>query len=200
VALTDSEATLTSAPGIINEVPLMVRPESENEKSLNSSKAWIALDDICYDDVFLESNVPQIISSTSGRIVSWNKALLKLLGITKKQIRHITLFSLVKMESLSVLFTLVAKTLRDDPNSKTFRIGVGADAIDFESITLPCISFNSHLLNCRSRQLYMTVALIADLDPLAQCIQCVFTDCRGISKHNMGFLSDELLISMHKNS
>ena len=192
VALTDSEATVASNPVAAKEVPLMVRPESDNDKSLNDSNAWTSYNDVCHDDVFMESNLPQLIATTSGRIVSWNKALLKATGVSKQHIRHLTLFSLVKLEHLSALFSLVANALKNPTKEHN------VDMTDFESITLPCISFDSNLPNCKN--LFMTVTLIVDPDPVIRCFHCVFTDCRGNSKKKMGFLSDDLFVALYEKN
>jgi len=65
-----------------------------------------------YEEVFLKSNVPQILATTSGRIVAWNDFFLKATSLTAKEIDRLTIFSLVQPAKLSNLFEIVAAALR----------------------------------------------------------------------------------------
>lgn len=65
-----------------------------------------------YEEVFLKSNVPQILATTSGRIVAWNDFFLKATSLTAEEIDRLTIFSLVQPSRLSDLFEIVAAALR----------------------------------------------------------------------------------------
>lgn len=165
-AMTDTEATIASV-GMSNiekndNVPLLIRPESAKEKSLNHTKEWNALQHIRYDDVFMESSIPQLVAATSGRIISWNKALLKIAGVTKNQIRNLTLFSLVELDHLPNLFSLVGKCLKNHEKVSDSNV---------DATNLPCIAFESQP---EKRQLFMNVTLVRDQSIGGlQCLHCV---------------------------
>jgi hypothetical protein len=65
-----------------------------------------------YEDVFLNSTIPQVLATTSGRIIAWNKFFLKVTGLTENNVHRSTIFSLVKSTKLSCLFEIVAAALR----------------------------------------------------------------------------------------
>jgi len=67
-----------------------------------------------YEDVFHKSNIPQLIASTSGKIVTWNECFVKATGYRKSEIEQMTIFSLVKPENLANFFEIVAAALRPD--------------------------------------------------------------------------------------
>ena len=60
----------------------------------------------------MKSNIPQILATTSGRIVAWNEFFLKATGLTANEIDRLTIFSLVQPTKLSNLFESVAAALR----------------------------------------------------------------------------------------
>jgi len=65
-----------------------------------------------YEEVFNKSNIPQLIASTSGKIVTWNECFAKATGYRKCEIERMTIFSLVKPENLANFFEIVAAALR----------------------------------------------------------------------------------------
>jgi PAS domain S-box-containing protein len=67
-----------------------------------------------YEEVFHKSNIPQLIASTSGKIVTWNECFSKATGYRKSEIERMTIFSLVKPENLANFFEIVAAALRPD--------------------------------------------------------------------------------------
>ena len=67
-----------------------------------------------YEEVFHKSNIPQLIASTSGKIVTWNECFCKATGYRKSEIERMTIFSLVKPENLANFFEIVAAALRPD--------------------------------------------------------------------------------------
>jgi len=157
-----------------------------------------------YEEVFVKSNVPQIIATTAGRIIAWNGFFLKATGISKAGVKGLTIFSLVKQEKLSNLFEIVARALRKDSSAlSTERLSessstcVESQKWDYAGMTLPCIDFPSSkerptcgkgLVN----PLYITVTLMADEDPRKRLFHCVFTDCPG-TNGALGSITPELL-------
>lgn len=67
-----------------------------------------------YEEVFHKSNIPQLIATTSGKIVSWNQCFGKATGFRKSEIERMTIFSLVKPENLANFFEIVGAALRPD--------------------------------------------------------------------------------------
>ena len=67
-----------------------------------------------YEEVFHKSNIPQLIATTSGKIVTWNQCFGKATGFRKSEIERMTIFSLVKPENLANFFEIVAAALRPD--------------------------------------------------------------------------------------
>ena len=136
------------------------------ESNENSSKSLkFELD---YQEVFLKSNVPQILATTSGRIVAWNDFFLKATGLKAKEIDRLTIFSLVRPSKLSKLFEIVAAALRygtldseiseteqgkesstdettapssDSRSEKLERSFVASRTGNYTAVTLPCTNF-----------------------------------------------------------
>jgi PAS domain S-box-containing protein len=67
-----------------------------------------------YEEVFDKSNIPQLIATTSGKIVTWNQCFAKATGYRKAEIERMTIFSLVRPDKLSNFFDIVAAALRSD--------------------------------------------------------------------------------------
>lgn len=97
-----------------------------------------------YEEIFLNSNIPQLLASTDGRILAWNSFFLKATGMTVASINSATIFSLVRCSKLASLFEIVAKALRN----KSQHID------NYLATTLPCIKFRA----CENKQLYITVS------------------------------------------
>jgi PAS domain S-box-containing protein len=72
-----------------------------------------------YEEVFHKSNIPQLIATTSGKIVTWNQCFGKATGYRKSEIERMTIFSLVKPENLANFFEIVAAALRPDDEEMT---------------------------------------------------------------------------------
>jgi len=72
-----------------------------------------------YEEVFDKSNIPQLIASTSGKIMTWNECFAKATGYRKSEIERMTIFSLVKPENLANFFEIVAAALRPDDEEIT---------------------------------------------------------------------------------
>ena len=88
------------------------RKASKHHRSGKHQKKMSLKFELDYEDVFLKSNVPQILATTSGRIVAWNEFFLKATGLTANEINRLTIFSLVQPAKLSNLFEIVAAALR----------------------------------------------------------------------------------------
>ena len=88
------------------------RKSCKLNRSSNHQKRKSLKFELDYEEVFLKSNVPQILATTSGRIVAWNDFFLKVTGLTAKEINRLTIFSLVQPSKLSNLFEIVAAALR----------------------------------------------------------------------------------------
>ncbi|KAL3904684.1 MAG: hypothetical protein SGILL_009972 [Bacillariaceae sp.] len=65
-----------------------------------------------YKEVFDMSNIPQLIATTSGKIISWNECFVKATGYRKSEIERLTIFSLVRPDKLSNFFDIVGAALR----------------------------------------------------------------------------------------
>lgn len=203
VALNKSESTPPTAPA-----------------SIASEKTSIDTDfKLDYEEVFLKSNVPQILAATNGRIVSFNDFFLKVSGLTKKEVESLTIFSLVQTSLLSNLFEIVAAALRsstDEEKAKQEeqdREGSTQESKltplkDYTAITLPCVDFASAFrkegraavaLSHSTRQLHMTVTLMTDNDMTKRCFHCAFTDCPG-TKGALGTVTPELLSALFTRS
>mmetsp|Transcript_55 Transcript_55/g.84 ORF Transcript_55/g.84 Transcript_55/m.84 type:complete len:424 (+) Transcript_55:3-1274(+) len=76
-----------------------------------------------YEEVFLTSNVPQLIATPAGRIIAWNNFFLKATGLTKTEASRLTIFSIVQADKLSNLFEMIAQALR---SSNATRISTSA--------------------------------------------------------------------------
>lgn len=72
---------------------------------------------LSYQEVFLASNVPQLIATPAGRIVACNDFFFRVTGLTPKDVKKITIFSMVQVDQLSTLFDLVAESLRKSNNT-----------------------------------------------------------------------------------
>jgi PAS domain S-box-containing protein len=90
-----------------------------------------------YEEVFHKSNIPQLIASTSGKIVTWNECFSKATGYRKSEIERMTIFSLVKPENLANFFEIVAAALRPDDEeiAKEKKNGVVVDRPSTGSIS-----------------------------------------------------------------
>jgi PAS domain-containing protein len=100
--------------------------------------------DLDYEEVFVNSNIPQLLATTDGRILAWNNFFLRATGLNEETIKKATIFGLVRCSKLANLFEIVAKALRN----KSQPVG------NYLATTLPCVKFRA----CEPRQLYITVS------------------------------------------
>lgn len=165
-----------------------------------------------YKEVFLKSNVPQLLATTSGRVVAWNEFFLKVTGLTEEEASKITIFSLVRSNKLSDLFEIVAAALRSDESvrnesskatasaetkeeSSQSSLSSGGGKWNYTAITLPCTSFRRSNSESDVKPLYITVTLMSDEDPRKRCFHCAFTDFPG-SNGTMGVVTQDALSLM----
>lgn len=174
--------------------------------------------DLDYEEVFLKSNVPQLLASTSGQIIAWNDFFLKATGMSASEVDRLTIFSLVRQADLSKLFEIVAAALRsrksdgseeseDEPNASPLTKDLPSSKADatvtgkwnYTAITLPCSAFPARCAATvdagderTEKPLYVTVTLMTDDDPQKRCFHCVFTDCPG-TNGALGLVTPELL-------
>jgi hypothetical protein len=80
-------------------------PQAEEATSLDP------LFQLDYQEVFLKSNVPQVLASTHGLVVAWNDLFLRMSGFSAEDMQRMTIFSLVDSSRLSDVFAIFAKSL-----------------------------------------------------------------------------------------
>jgi hypothetical protein len=161
-----------------------------------------------YEEVFLNSNIPQVLATTSGKVVAWNDFFLRVTGFSKRDMQHLTIFSLVQSSDLSSVFEIVAAALRNNalPAHEGTRIESSEEIAgdskpsalqwDYEAMTLPCVKFRPLREDPgekKPKQLNMTLTLMPDEDPRKRCFHGVFTDCAAGKKGSLGTISPELL-------
>lgn len=189
---------------------------------------------LSYQEIFLSSNVPQMIATPSGRIVACNDFFFRVTGLTEKDVKKVTIFSMVRVDRLSALFELVAEALRRsnahdvsktssseessksnsiltsgcagssgnsqgthdrNSDSRTEEREPSLETLEFETESLPCVSFPNVLTNEKDGQvkkLYMNVTFMFDENPLKRCIHCALTDQPG-ARGKVGNITPELL-------
>ena len=206
-----------------SDVVIQVK-KGKSTKMDSSKKEMSSLErdfDLDYEEVFVASNVPQLLATPSGRVITANAFFLKATGLTKWEAARLTIFSIVQPDKLSDLFQLVAEALRQDitecdqtrnnhdtvsstsdghSSGHTSRVSGSSDddQWDYSAITLPCIAFPSkgqrkHVSPTHHpNPLYMTVTLMKDSNPKKRCFHCALTDCPGI-RGQMGLATPELL-------
>lgn len=79
-----------------------------------------------YEEVFAMSNIPQLIATTSGKIVAWNQFFLRVTGLRKADVSRMTIFSMVRREKLIDFFEIAAQALKlqaDEDNTSSESAG-----------------------------------------------------------------------------
>jgi len=199
----------------------------KNKPTLNwikKNKETTSIDsefELDYEEVFISSNVPQLIATTAGRIVTCNDFFAKVTGLSKEEISRLTIFSIVQGNKLSNLFEMLGEALRcgsdtTDDGSDTAIEGShssGATTSESESsestkrwnysaMTLPCVSFPSRTHAGKIHHpnpLYMTMTLMTDDNPQKRCFHCILTDNPG-TNGSIGFVTPELLAMLFTDS
>ena len=144
--------------GVDAEVSAVPPPQSKKKKRPRSSTFHLD-----YREVFLKSNVPQLVASLNGRVVTWNDFLLSATGLGPREVGNLTVFGMVESDQLSDLYAMVSKALAYRPSAdKPGDAGGGAPASSggapppdggdgageggettWRSITLRCAPFRS---------------------------------------------------------
>jgi PAS domain-containing protein len=178
-----------------------------------------------YEEVFDNSNTPQLIAGTSGKIVTWNRCFLKATGLSRSDVERMTIFSLVKPNKLANFFEIVAEALRsnDDPSypsslrskenptdedTKSAKSGNESNEPqgrqwNYSAMTLPCIDFPAMKARraagnpdaSKIDPLHVTITLMTDQDPLKRCFHCTFTNCPG-TDGALGTITPDLLAAL----
>lgn len=148
---------------------------------------------------------------------SGNEFFLLCTGLTKREAKSLSIFSIVESSQLTELYRFVAKALADnklpvpasaaptivpkteceqsseaDCNTDTTK---SSDAESWQAITLQCISFASKKnkeVQTHPNPLYITITLMLDTDRDKRCFHCMITDCPG-TNGVLGSVTPELL-------
>jgi len=208
-----SDGTVTEEHGTMNrksqQSDVVIQSRSAERKQRDTAVTSLdATFELDYEEVFTRSNVPQVIATTAGKIVRWNDFFLKATGVSKAEVKKITLFSLVKADKLSNLFEIVAAALKkggmnEPPQLEENSASDGSTArksrshCDYAGMTLPCIDFRApkrqaELTQKKLNPMYITVTLMGDDDPSKRLFHCMFTDCPG-TNGALGSITPELL-------
>jgi len=195
------------------DVVIKMRPTDRKRKRRDEKTSLENGFELNYEEVFLKSNVPQIIATPAGRIVTCNVFFYRLTGITEHDIKTITIFSLVKAEMLSSLYEFVAEALRkgsaydgngtipslcSSSQGETSSRQTGDSSLrnnHFDTITLSCINFPKNIISsdCEANPcLFMHITFMWNEDPSKRCLHCSITDKVGADGKN-GFISSKLL-------
>ena len=181
----------------VKEVPSSPQPHPKKKKRPRGSSTF----HLDYREVFLKSNVPQLVASLNGRVVAWNDFLLSATGLGARDAGNLTVFGMVESDQLSELYAMVSKALAYRPApSGGGDAGGGASSSDapaddegdttWRSITLRCAPFRyspksfTKLAEGEKKMtkpgpLYMNITLMGDEDPGKRCFHCVLTDSPG---------------------
>ena len=76
-----------------------------------------------YSEVFHTANVPQLIATPAGKVVTWNDFFLRATGLSGEEAKRLSIFSIVQADKLSTLFDLVANALKNGAARKKRRRG-----------------------------------------------------------------------------
>lgn len=71
-----------------------------------------------YSEVFHTANVPQLIATPAGKVVTWNDFFLRATGLSGEEAKRLSIFSIVQADKLSTLFELVANALKNGAAKK----------------------------------------------------------------------------------
>jgi len=172
-----------------------------NRKLVNCEKTSLELDfELNYQEVFLASNIPQLIATQTGRIATCNDLFHRCTGMDEQDVQRITIFSIVQPHKLSILFELISASLRrsnkskptDDNKNDTYR-----------TVTLPCIPFPKGVKSNENKDkplcpLFMTVTFMSDDNPKNRCIHCILTEDGPKHGGKIGHITPNVLQNMFK--
>jgi len=185
-----------------------------NKKPLSREKTSMEVDfELNYQEVFLASNIPQLIATQTGRIAICNDFFHRATGMSEQDVQRITIFSIVQADKLSTLFELVATSLRrsNSPNStEQDKNDISTESLPlskqlnetYTSVTLPCIPFPKGVIKSNENgdkslcPLFMTVTCMSDEDPKNRCIHCVLTENGPGPGGKIGHITTNVLKNM----
>lgn len=152
---------------------------------------------------------------------SGNEFFLLTTGLTKREAKNLSIFSIVDASQLTELYKFVARALAHNklpvpssaaaavasaaatpsqaemiagPTKVSTSINKSSDE-SWEAITLQCIRFASKKNKDEATHpnpLYITIALMTDADRDKRCFHCIITDSPG-TKGTLGSVTPELL-------
>ena len=156
-----------------------------------------------------------------------NEFFLLATGLSEREAKRLTIFSIVQASQLSNLYKMVARSLsgiKDETVLKSIAEAsspsstLGAEPCEniqtsskqqaevaneeWQAITLECTPFSSKKSNDESHHpnpLYITVALMYDDDQQQRCFHCILTDCPG-TNGKFGSVTPELLAMLISSS
>jgi PAS domain S-box-containing protein len=91
------------------------------KRKIAEAKEKTSLDkdfELDYSEVFHTANVPQLIATPAGKVVTWNDFFLRATGLSGEEAKRLSIFSIVQADKLSTLFELVANALKNGATKK----------------------------------------------------------------------------------
>jgi len=186
----------------------------QKTKHVDREKTSLEVDfELNYQEVFLASNIPQLIATQTGRIAICNDFFHRATGMSEQEVQRITIFSIVQADKLSTLFELVATSLRrsNKPSSSEDCITDTSaaqwtssnDNDTYKTVTLPCIPFPKGL-KIKSGEneeealcpLFMSVTFMSDENPRNRCIHCILTENGPTTSGKIGPITPKVLKKM----
>jgi hypothetical protein len=145
--------------------------------------------------------------------MSGNEFFLRATGLSEREAKRLTIFSIVLPSELSNLYKMVARALaeKSDTSMCATTVDTGGNSSgteEWQAITLKCIPFpNDPILSKTSlntftptaargpHSLSITVALMKDVNRDQRCFHCILTDCPG-SNGRLGSVTPELFAKL----
>jgi len=142
-----------------------------------------------------------------------NDFFLLATGLSERDAKRLTIFSIVQSSQLSSLYKMVARALaeksvasnsapasKDGPTTLVDCAPPKTDNEEWQAITLKCIPFSSNnKANERGPKttatLFINVTLMDDENRDQRCFHCVLTDCPG-SNGKLGCVTPELFATL----
>ncbi len=134
-----------------------------------------------------------------------NEVFLRATGLSEREAKRLTIFSIVRPSELSNLYKMVARALAEKSDTSATTVS-GTE--EWQAITLKCIPFpNDPILSKTSPNnitpaaargphfLSITVALMKDVNRDQRCFHCILTDCPS-SNGRLGSVSPQLFAKL----
>ena len=136
-----------------------------------------------------------------------NEFFLRATGLSEREAKRLTIFSIVQPSELSNLYKMVARALakKKDTSDNITAIGTIEDCPgtntnedEWQAITLECTPFSRNIKSPSttssghdSHSLSITVALMEDKNHDQRCFHCILTDC-PVTNGKSGSVTPEL--------